>query len=112
MKLLVRWVISAIAIILTAYLLPGIHVASFVTALVIALVLGILNTLVKPLLFLLTLPITLVTLGLFALVLNAFMILLVSSIVPGFSVDGFLWALLFSIVLSIVTSILDTFLME
>lgn len=112
MKLLVRWVISAIAIILTAYLLPGIHVASFVTALVIALVLGILNTLVKPLLFLLTLPITLVTLGLFALVLNAFMILLVSSIVPGFSVDGFLWALLFSIVLSIITSILDTFLME
>lgn len=106
MKLLVRWVISAIAIILSAYLLTGIHVRNFVTALVIALVLGILNTLVKPILFFLTLPITLLTLGLFALVLNALMVLLASSIVPGFSVDGFVWALLFSIVLSLLNALL------
>lgn len=106
MNLLVRWVISAIAIILSTYLLAGIHVTNFVTALVIALVLGVLNTLVKPILFFLTLPITILTLGLFALVLNALMVLLASSIVPGFSVDGFLWALLFSIVLGLLNAFL------
>jgi putative membrane protein len=85
-----------------AYLLPAIHIANFWTAMVIALVLGILNLTIRPLLIILTLPLTIVTLGFFLLVINTLMILLTSYLVPGFEVEGFWWAFLFSIFVSII----------
>ena len=106
MRFIVHWLITALAVIISAYLLPGVKVAGFIPALVTALVLGILNTFIKPVLILLTLPLTLVTLGLFTLVINALLILLTSAIVPGFDVRNFGWALLFSLVLSILNSVL------
>lgn len=106
MSLLITWLLNAIAIILTAYLLPGVRVANFGTALIIALVLGILNTVVKPILILFSLPLTILTLGLFIFVINALVVLLTSALVHGFSVDGFWWALLFSIILSVINSLL------
>lgn len=105
MGLVINWLASAIVILIAAYILPGVHVENFWTALVVAVVLGILNMLVKPLLVVLTLPITVVTLGLFLLVINALLILLASQIVPGFTVDGFWWAVLFSIVLSLINTL-------
>lgn len=102
MKILINWLVSALAIIVTAYLLPGVHIASFVTALAVALVLGIINAIVKPIIVILTLPINILTLGLFTFVINALIILLVSALVPGFVVNGFESALLFSIVLAII----------
>lgn len=106
MEILINWLISAFAIIISAYILPGVHVSGFTAALVTAVVLGIINAVIKPVIIILTLPITVITLGLFTLVINAFVILLASSIVPGFRVDGFWWALIFSIVLSLVNSFL------
>src|SRR5512146_1290901 len=107
MKLLADWLISALVILAVSYVLPVIHTATFLTALAVALVLGILNAVVKPILFFLTLPITILTLGLFTFVLNAAIVLLVSGLVPGFVVDGFLWALVFSVVLSLINAMLD-----
>ena len=107
MKILLHWLVSALAILASAYIFPGVHVESFTTALVAAVVLGIINAILKPILLLLTLPITIVTLGLFTLVINGFLILLAARIVPGFRVDGFLWALLFSVVLSIINSFVN-----
>lgn len=104
MRMVVNWVVSALAIIITAYLLPGVHVSSLITALVIAVVLGVINAFIKPIFVLLTFPITIMTLGLFGLVLNALFILLAAAIVPGFQVDGFWWALLFSIVLALINA--------
>src|SRR3989338_1475300 len=104
MSILINWLISALAIIITAYILPGVHISGFGTALIAAIALGILNAFIKPVLLLLTLPINIFTLGLFTFVINAFIILLVSNLVSGFKVDGFWWALLFSIILSIVNS--------
>jgi putative membrane protein len=100
MNLLLNWFVSALVIVIAAYVLPGVHVASFWTALVLAVVLGVLNLLIKPLLVILTLPITIITFGLFLIVINALLVLFASFIVPGFEVDGFWWAVLFSIVLS------------
>jgi putative membrane protein len=90
-----------------AYVLPGITVASFGSALIAALVLGLLNALVKPVLILLTLPITVVTLGLFLLVLNALVFWFAGSILKGFQVNGFWWALIGAIVYSIVSGLLS-----
>ncbi len=106
MSILINWLISAFAIIVTAYLLPGVHVSSFSAALVAAIVLGIINAFLKPILLILTLPINLLTLGLFTFVVNALVIILTANLVPGFKVDGFWWALFFSIVLSIINSFL------
>jgi len=105
MKFVIRLLLSSLAVIITAYLLPGVEVASFTSALIIAALLGLLNVTVKPLLVLLTIPFTILTLGLFLLVINAVMILLADSIIPGFDVDGFWWALAFSLILSILTSL-------
>ena len=108
MNIFVNWLIMAIAVIASAYLLPGVTlVGGFWTALVVALVLGLLNVFIKPLLVILTLPINILTLGLFTLVINAVIIMLVSAIVPGFKVDGFWYALLFSIVLSIILYLIN-----
>ncbi|MBI2304916.1 MAG: phage holin family protein [Chloroflexi bacterium] len=106
MSLLFRWLFSALAITAAAYLLPGVHVQSFVTALVVALVLGIINVILKPVLLILTLPINILTLGLFTLVINAVLIMFTTVIVSGFSVDSFWWALIFGLLLSIFNSFL------
>ncbi len=107
MGFLIRLLVSALAAMLTAYLLPGVHLKSFVTALILALVLAILNLLVKPILIILTLPVTIFTLGLFLLVINAIIVLLCSSLVSGFKVDGVLYAILFSLVVSIIGAVLQ-----
>src|SRR6185437_13274000 len=104
MGLLIRWLASTLAIVLTARVLPGIHVTSLSAALITALVLGIVNAVLKPLLVLFTLPLTIITLGLFTFVINALLILFVSMLVPGFHVDTFWWALLFSIITSLINS--------
>ena len=106
MNFLIRLLVSALAAMLTAYLLPGVKLDGFITALVLALVLAILNLLVKPVLIILTLPVTVVTLGLFLLVINAIIILFAANLVDGFKVDGFWWALLFSIVMTVINSIM------
>lgn len=107
MRFLLKILINTIAIIITAYLLPGVHINDSITALIVAIVLALLNTFIKPLLILFTLPITVFTLGFFLLVINAFIILLASHLVKGFNVDSFWWALLFSIVLSIINWLLE-----
>lgn len=109
MKTITHWIISALAIAVAAYLLPGVHVTGLVAALVLAVVLGFINSFIRPLLILLTLPLSIITLGLFSLVINALLILLASRIVPGFSVDGFLWAFIFGIVLALVNAVLHSF---
>ena len=109
MKLVFNWLLSAIAIMIAAYILPGVSVSGFVTALVLAVVLGAINLLVRPVLLVLTLPITVLTLGLFTLVINAGLIMLAAMVVPNFMVEGFWWALLFGIVLSIVSAVLTRF---
>jgi putative membrane protein len=106
MKILINLVLSAVAVFIASYLLPGVHVANFTAALIAALVLGIVNAVLKPILLILTLPINLMTLGLFTFVINAVIILFAANIVPGFSVDGFLWALILSVVLAIINSVL------
>lgn len=106
MKLLIRIFITSALVLLIANFMPGVHVAGFVTALLVAVVLGLLNIFIKPIFVILTLPFTIVTLGLFLLVINAIIILLCTNIVGGFSVDTFWTALLFSVVLSISQSIM------
>ena len=107
MKFIVRLFISTLAIVVTAYLLRGVKIDSFSTAIVVAAVLAFLNTIVKPVMILFTIPITILTLGLFLIVINSLMILLTAKIVHGFEVQGFWSAMIFSIILSLVTSIFD-----
>lgn len=102
MNFLINWMVSGMAIVITAYLLPGVRLSGLFAALVTALVLGFINAFIKPVLTLLTLPLTVLTLGLFTLVINALLIMLTSKIVPGFQVHGFWWALAFSLVLAVV----------
>ncbi|MBO9152935.1 phage holin family protein [Chitinophaga sp. GCM10012297] len=106
MGILIRILVTALAALLTAYILPGVKLENFTTALILAIVLGLLNLIVKPVLVILTLPVTVVTLGLFLLVINALIVLWASSLVKGFKVDNFWWALIFSVVLSIISSIM------
>ena len=102
---LIRLILSAVAVFICATVLPGAHVDGFLMAIVVAGVLAILNVLIKPFLVILTIPITLVTLGLFLLVINTILVMLASWLVPGFTVDGFWWALVFSVLLSIINSV-------
>lgn len=104
----VNLIVSALAVIISAYILPGVKVDGFLTAVVVAIVLGVVNMFIRPVLLLLTLPLNILTLGLFTFVINAVLILLVTNIVPGFQVEGFLWALIFSLVLSLVSSFLSS----
>jgi putative membrane protein len=106
MKLIIRVFITSALVVLIANFMPGVHVGGFTTALIVAVVLGILNVFIKPIIVILTLPITFVTLGLFLLVINAMIILLCDNIVGGFSVDTFWTALQFSIILSVLQSIM------
>ena len=105
MKLLIRIIVTGFLVLLLANWLPGVNVAGIWTSLVVALVLGILNIFIKPILVLFTLPVTIITFGLFLLVINAVIILLCTKIVGGFSVDSFWIALVFSVILSVLQSI-------
>lgn len=98
--------LKSMAVFITAYLLPGVKLADFWTAVVVAVVLGLVNMVIRPIILLLTLPINLLTLGLFTFIINALMVILVSHLVPGFEVKSLGWALLFSIILSLVSSFL------
>ena len=100
MRIIVKWFIVALSLLLAAYLVPGIAVTSFYTALIVAVLLGVVNIVLKPILVVLTLPINLLTLGLFTFVINGFLFWFLSTIVKGFSVEGFLAALLGSLVVS------------
>lgn len=106
MKLLLRILLTAVAVMILAYVLPGVEVTSYWSAIIVAIVLGLLRAIIKPILVLLTLPITIVTLGLFLLVINAFIIMMADYFIAGFAVTSFWWALGFSIALSILQSIL------
>lgn len=108
MMIFLKWLISTVAIMFTSYLLPGVALTGFWAALWVALFLGLVNTFIKPLLILLTLPINILTLGLFTFVINALLILLASSVIDGFSVSGFWVALLFSIILSLFNYLLSS----
>lgn len=112
MNLIVRVLLTAIAVVLLAKLLPGVAVEGFTSAIVVAIVIGLLNVFIKPILVILTLPITVVTLGLFLLVINAGIILLADNFIDGFTVTGFWVALLFSLLLSFLQSILFSVLKE
>jgi putative membrane protein len=103
MKIIYHWIIAAVAIGIAAYLIPGVTV-TVLGALVLAIVLGIINVFIKPVISILTLPITILTLGIFSLVVNALFVLLAALIVPGFAVASFWSALLFAIVLSFVNA--------
>lgn len=107
--LLILWLLAAGVIYLTALLLPGVHIEGFGRAMVVALVLGLLNTLVRPFLVVLTLPITLLTLGLFLLVINAVIIAFAAWLLEGFDVDHFGWALLAAVAISVLNLVLDAF---
>jgi putative membrane protein len=106
MVLLLKWLIMATSIVISAYLIPGVYINGFFTALWVALFLGIINVLVKPILILITLPINVLTLGLFTFVINAVLVLLASSMINGFYVKGFWIAMLFSMVMSVINYLL------
>ena len=109
MGFIIKLLLTGVAVVLASYFLPGVHVDGFGTALIVAIVLAILNAIVRPILVILSLPITILTLGLFLLVINALIILSADFLIDGFEVDGFLWALIFSLVLSVITYIIDVF---
>lgn len=103
---LVKILLGGISVLIAEFLLPGVHIDDFLTGFILAAFIILINLTLKPLLILLTLPITLITFGLFLLVINALMILLADRVIDGFTVDGFWWAILFAIVLSILNSLL------
>ncbi|WP_299124841.1 phage holin family protein [uncultured Winogradskyella sp.] len=112
MNLLIRLLLNAVAVFVLAHVLNGVSVDGYLGAIIVAVVLSILNLLVKPILVILTLPITIITLGLFLLVINALIILLADKLIDGFGVSSFWTALIFSILLSILQSLLQSFLKE
>lgn len=112
MKWILKLLLTALAVLLLANILPGVDVTSYTYAIWVALVIGLLNIFVRPLLIFLTLPATIITLGLFLFVINACMILLASNFLDGFTVASFWWALLFSLLLSSLQSLLQSMLKE
>lgn len=109
MKLLVRWILNTLALLLVANVVPGFEYRSWVWLAVAAVLLGLLNALVRPILYFLTLPLTVVTLGLFLLVLNAIMLKLTAALVPGFDIHGFGWAIVGAALLSVAAMITEPF---
>ena len=107
MKLLLRWALSAGALLLVAYLYPGVQVGGIGVALIAALMLGLVNAIIRPVLVLLTLPVTLLTMGLFIFVINAFLFWFVAEIVTGFRVNGFIAALIGSLMYSVMTLLIN-----
>ncbi|MEN6318000.1 MAG: phage holin family protein [Syntrophaceae bacterium] len=112
MGLLLRWLILTVAIIIASYLLEGIHVSGFFSAFFAAAILGILNALFRPILIILTLPINILTLGLFTFIINALMLKMVSGVIPGFEVYGFWTAIFGSLIISIVSWLLNSFISD
>jgi putative membrane protein len=108
MHILIAILINTLAVLVTGYILPGIHIASFWTALAVAVVLGIVNAILRPIIFILTLPINILTLGLFSFVIMGLLVYLVSAIVPGFKVDNFWWAILFAIIVALINWFLSS----
>jgi len=106
LSLLLVWLLNSVALLVVAYVLPGVAVASFGSAMIAALVIGLLNMLVKPILVFLTLPITILTLGLFLLVLNALLFWFAGSVLSGFKVNGFWWAVIGALLYSIISGLL------
>ncbi|CAN5401288.1 phage holin family protein [soil metagenome] len=109
MDFIIRVLVNGLAVFITAYLLRGVTVRNFVHAILVAVVLSVINAIIKPILIILTIPITILTLGLFILVINALIIMLVDYLLSGFKVKNFWWALAFSIVLSIINAVLQWF---
>jgi putative membrane protein len=107
MNFFINIIVTAVAVLIASNLLPGVKVDTFTTSLLVALVLAFMNAIVKPILTILTIPITLMSLGLFLIVINGLIIILTDKLVDGFEVRGFWWALLFSFILSITTGILN-----
>ena len=112
MKVIIKLLITAVVAYFLPKILSGVQVAAFTSAIIFAIVLGLLNLIVRPILSLLSLPITILTLGLFSLVINALIILLADKFTEGINVDGFWWALIFSVALSVITSILEKILIS
>lgn len=108
MSTLLNIVLSTIAVFVTGYILPGVKMSSFWVALVVAVVLGLLNSFIRPILLLLTLPINILTLGLFTFVIMGFMVWLTTLIIPGFEVTNFWWCILFAVVMAVINSILQS----
>jgi len=106
MKLVIHLLISTLAIYLLAKFLPGVHLQGASAPLIVAVVLGFINTVLKPVLKLLTFPLSFLTLGLFSVILNALLVILADKLIPGFALDGFLTALIFGVIMSIVSSII------
>lgn len=107
MNFILNIIVTSVAVLLVANILPGVKVDTFTTSLLVAIVLAFMNSIVKPILTILTIPITMITMGLFLLVINGAIILLTDKLIDGFEVHGFWWALLFSFILSITTGILN-----
>ena len=107
--IILRWLVLTLAILFAAYLFPGIHVSSFGSAFISAMVLGILNAFFRPILIILTLPINILTLGMFTFVINAFLLMMTSGVIGGLIVDGFGSALLGSLIISLVSWLLSSF---
>ncbi len=112
MQIIIALVLNAVALLLTTYIVPGFQVANFTTAVLAAIVLGLVNTFIKPILSFVTAPLTVLTLGLFTFVVNAVVLFIVSAIVPGVKIDGWMPAILGAIVLSIVSTILNSVLKD
>jgi len=107
MKIIVRWLLLAAALLLVAYLYPGVAITSFGSAMIAAFVIGVFNTLLRPVLVLLTLPVTLLTLGLFLFVINALMFWAAAQVLDGFAVNGFVAALIGSLIYSLIGMVID-----
>ncbi|MFM9878893.1 MAG: phage holin family protein [Burkholderiaceae bacterium] len=112
MKLLTQWLLSAVALLAVAHLYSGVQVSSFTAALIAALVIGLLNAVLRPLLVVLTLPVTVVTLGLFLFVINALMFWAASGLLGGFQVSGFVAALIGSLIYSVLGMLIDAALQQ
>ena len=112
MNLILKLLLTAVAVVVLAKILPGVEVAGYMSAIIVAIVLALLRLIVKPILIILTLPVTIVTLGLFLLIINAVIILMADYFVEGFAVRNIWWALIFSLLLSFLQSIFHLFLSE
>jgi len=112
MGILIRWIILTVSIIIASYLLEGIHISSFFSAFFAAAALGILNALFRPILLILTLPINVLTLGLFTFIINALMLKMASGIIPGFEVQGFWTAVIGSLIISVISWLLNSFISD
>lgn len=105
--ILANLILSSVVVFVTASLLPGVFIRGFGTAVVVAVILGLLNSLIRPILFILTLPVNILTLGLFTFVIMGFMVWLTSQIVPGFEIQNFWWCILFAIILAVLNGIIQ-----